>query len=283
MKKKYGLVLEGGGAKGSYHIGVYRGLMELGYKFSGVAGTSIGALNGAIIAQGDWKKAYDFWYYISNEKVYGIDERVIDSLLKGNFKRENIEYVADIIFGLIKKKGIDTSKMKEIYGEILNEDKLRRSKIDLGIITVRLPDFETKEFFKEDIEVGEMLSYLMASANFPLFKREETRDGVFIDGGISNNLPLNMLPQKGINDLIAVRTFGVGVTKDFKDLDANVTYIEPSGSLGGTLDFNRDQARKNLILGYHDCYKTLEGYKGKDFCIKPHNSDNIYIENILLT
>ncbi|HMM69555.1 MAG TPA: patatin-like phospholipase family protein, partial [Gudongella oleilytica] len=51
----YGLVLEGGGAKGSYHVGVYKALLEEGIPIGGVAGTSIGALNGAMIVQGDFE------------------------------------------------------------------------------------------------------------------------------------------------------------------------------------------------------------------------------------
>ena len=48
-----GLVLEGGGTKGAYQIGAYKALRDLGIKFQGVAGTSIGALNGAYIIQND--------------------------------------------------------------------------------------------------------------------------------------------------------------------------------------------------------------------------------------
>ena len=44
-----GLILEGGGTKGAYQIGAYKALRDLGIEFQGVAGTSIGALNGAYI------------------------------------------------------------------------------------------------------------------------------------------------------------------------------------------------------------------------------------------
>ena len=46
-----GLVLEGGGARGSYHIGAYRAIMEEGIEINGITGTSIGALNGAMIVR----------------------------------------------------------------------------------------------------------------------------------------------------------------------------------------------------------------------------------------
>ncbi len=49
-----GLVLEGGGVKGAYHIGVLKALRENGLdKFDGYVGTSIGAINAAMLAAGD--------------------------------------------------------------------------------------------------------------------------------------------------------------------------------------------------------------------------------------
>ena len=63
-----GLVLEGGGAKGSYQAGAIKALYEKGYKFDGVMGTSIGAINGAFVAQGTEEKCFDFWENISPSK-----------------------------------------------------------------------------------------------------------------------------------------------------------------------------------------------------------------------
>ena len=56
-----GLALEGGGAKGAYEIGAYRALTELGYHFDVICGVSIGAINAALLAQGDCEKAAEFW------------------------------------------------------------------------------------------------------------------------------------------------------------------------------------------------------------------------------
>ncbi|RVU55577.1 patatin-like phospholipase family protein [Anaerosphaera multitolerans] len=57
----YGLVLEGGGAKGAYQIGAYFALKELGYEFEAVVGTSIGSINGALIVMGEADKALKLW------------------------------------------------------------------------------------------------------------------------------------------------------------------------------------------------------------------------------
>ena len=55
---KYGLVLSGGGSKGAYESGCMKALQELGYHFDIVTGTSIGALNGLLVAQEDYQKLY---------------------------------------------------------------------------------------------------------------------------------------------------------------------------------------------------------------------------------
>ena len=57
INKEYGLVLEGGGAKGAYQIGAWKALKEAGIRIKGIAGTSVGALNGALIAMDDFEKA----------------------------------------------------------------------------------------------------------------------------------------------------------------------------------------------------------------------------------
>ncbi len=57
----YGLALEGGGVRGAFHVGAVKALLEEGYEFGGVTGTSIGALNGAMIAQGDFEAGYKLW------------------------------------------------------------------------------------------------------------------------------------------------------------------------------------------------------------------------------
>ena len=66
---KYGLVLSGGGSKGAYESGCMKALQELGYHFDIVTGTSIGALNGLLVAQEDYQKLYELWDTLSLEKV----------------------------------------------------------------------------------------------------------------------------------------------------------------------------------------------------------------------
>ncbi len=279
--EKLGLVLEGGGAKGAYHLGVYKALLELGYRINGVAGTSIGALNGALIVQGDWKKMYNFWYNSSNLLAYGISDEDFRKI--SHFNPEHVLYAASFLGDVIKNHGLDVRKIKQLYADMLNEKKVRRSKMDLGLVTVKLDNLKTVEIFKDQIPNGQLYEYLMASSNFPLFHRDSEYEKKFIDGGIMNNLPLNMLPERGYKKLIAVRTFAIGRTINYRNPDVEVHYIKPSRPLGNMLDFNKKQARENLVLGYLDTYRTMAGYAGDIFCIKPLKEDFSYINKLLNT
>ncbi len=68
---KIGLVLSGGGAKGAYQIGVWKALEDLGIaqNISIFSGTSAGALNAVILAQGDTRLAEEIWNEISSKDI----------------------------------------------------------------------------------------------------------------------------------------------------------------------------------------------------------------------
>ena len=63
MNKKIGLVLDGGGAKGAYQIGIWKALRETGLEryISCISGTSVGGLNAALFLQGELEKAENIW------------------------------------------------------------------------------------------------------------------------------------------------------------------------------------------------------------------------------
>ena len=71
MNKGYGLVLNGGGAKGAYQIGAWAALrqLELYDEITAVSGTSVGALNALLIGQDDFDKAINVWKTIKQEDI----------------------------------------------------------------------------------------------------------------------------------------------------------------------------------------------------------------------
>ena len=69
MNRKTALVLGGGGSRGAYELGVWQALREMGIGIDMVTGTSIGAINGAMVAQGAYETAVSLWNNIETAHV----------------------------------------------------------------------------------------------------------------------------------------------------------------------------------------------------------------------
>ncbi len=258
----YGLVLEGGGARGAYHVGAYKALRELNIEIGGIAGSSIGAINGAMMVQGDYELLEKVWYSINSYDLFDINL---------NLHEINFSYLLHQSKEILANRGLDTSKVRELFDTYIDEDKIRSSDIDLGIVTVNLTDKKPMELYKEDIPKGKLIDFLIASANLPAFRIEEVDGKKYLDGGFYNNLPIDMLANKGYKDIIAVRTRAMGIVRRIKGKDLRIIYIQPIESLGGVLealDFNRERAENLIKLGYYDTMKVFKKLKGyKYYCI----------------
>lgn len=272
----YGLVLEGGGAKGAYHVGAYKALKEMGIEIGGISGTSIGALNGALLIQGDVKALEDVWINTKSSDIFNIDEKTekaINDLKSFNLQEINLPYLLNVSKEIINNRGLDTSRIRALLEELIDEDKIRKSNLDFGIVTVNLTDKKPMEILKEEIPEGHLVDYLLASANLPAFK-QETMDGKkFLDGGFHDNLPIGVLLQKGYTDIIAVRTFGMGIVRKQRKKNLNIIYIQPVEPLGGVLDFNTIQAERNMKLGYYDAMKVFKKLRGYKYYCKPYENN----------
>ncbi len=272
----YGLALEGGGVKGAFHMGAAKALIEEGYSIGGITGTSIGALNGAIIAQGDFEAGYRLWESMDAPLIFDIEEKQYKKLIDRHIDTELLLKLAARMGEIIENKGIDTGKMRQVVESIVDEDKLRSSAVDFGLVTVSLTDLKPLELYKEDIPEGKMVDYLMASASFPGFKLNPIGDKYYIDGAFYDNCPINLLARKGYREIIAVRTFGPGRIQHLRYHNVKVTNIIPSEDLGMTLDFNRDLIRRNLQMGYYDTMRCIKGLRGRKYYINPDEEDRFF-------
>ena len=267
-----GLVLEGGGAKGSFQVGLLRALLDNGYKFDGAVGSSIGALNSAMLVQGDFEKSYEIWNNMEFSQLFDFEDIYAENIAKNNFDRQTIKYFFIKLKEAIKNKGLDTTKIRSLIDYYVDEEKLRKSSMDFGLMTVRA--FEGKEIitphplFKEDIPLGAVADYIMASANFPGFKPHYINNEPYRDGGLYDNLPINMLIDKGYRDIIAVPLRGYFSFKQKpKDAGVNIQYIVPSEKPGRMLDFNNAPVNRGLMMGYYDGMRFVKGYIGELYYI----------------
>ena len=260
-----GLVLEGGGTKGAYQIGAYRALRELGIEFKGVAGTSIGALNGAYIVQDNIDIMEEIWTKHNYTHFMNIDEETYNNVKNVDFTPKNMNMVISLINKARKNEGIDISPLRNLIESTLTEDTLRKSNKDFGLVTVMWDGkIIPRPMFLQDIPKGKLVDYLIASSSLPIFKLDKLDDKLFLDGMFHNNLPVSLLKEKGYEDIVVIRLlddiFGKINLNNHKDI--NMKVIVPSEYLGGSLNMDPDNVRKNIKLGYLDAMKTFNRYEG---------------------
>ncbi len=278
MKEEFGLVLEGGGARGSYEIGVCKALEEMDIKITAVTGTSVGALNGAMVAQHEIDKAYQLWHNIDHSQIMNINTERLNKLIRLEIRQDDIRYFLRILRETVAEGGIDVSPLQKLIRKHINENKLRKSKIAFGMVTVSFTDREALELFVEDIPEGQIADYLFASANFPLFRSAKIGDKIYLDGGIYDNLPIRMLVNRGYKSFIIVQVGGWGRKRKVNLDKLHVINIEARENLGGPLNFNAEKARYNLKLGYFDAYRVIKNLRGQYYYINLEHQEDYYID-----
>ena len=278
--KKYALVLEGGGARGAYQIGAYKALKEEGYEFKAVIGTSIGAINAALIVQGDEEKLEELWRNLSFGDLINVDEnKVQDLIVNKNLTKDNLSEITRVTTDALKSLGINTDKERELLERYVDEEKIRKSKIRFGLVTFNLSDFKAEKLFIEDIPKGKLIDYLMASSNLPVFKRAKIEDKNYLDGGAVDNCSVEMLYDAGYKNVVAVRLFLRNRIRKYyslkKNEDLNLEMIVPSENLPYILNFETSSLNNIIDYGYVDTIKQIEKLNGTYYAIEEVNKSII--------
>ena len=266
---EYGLVLAGGGSKGAYQMGAWKALREMNIRFSAIAGVSIGSINGALIAQGDFDKAMEMWNSVSIDKGVNITEALPDP--ENLFSKKN--WTA-LFREVIKKGGIDASPMEGYIKNYIDEKKIRESKIPLGIVTVQWGQkVNGLELFVEDIPEGELVKYLLASSSIPLVTNIGPEGEKYLDGGVYDNTPVMTLKKRGYNKLIVIDIANIkGVAHNLNFSNSQVVYIKPydTDDLGAAFDFDTELNKKRMQMGYLDTKKAFGELSGNIYHFLPH-------------
>ena len=273
LSREYGLVLEGGGAKGSFQIGAWRALREAGIKIKGVSGVSVGALNGALICMDDPEKAEDIWHNINYSAVMDF-----------NMNTGSILETAEEIKKLIKDRGVDITPLKKLLHETVDEEKIRNSHCELFATTFSVSDMKLLNIDVKSASEGKMEEILLASAFFPVFKTEKLSGKLYKDGGGFNNVPLDVLVDRGYQDVIVVRIYGPGYDREKKvkiPEGTNIYHIAPREELGGVLEFDKKRSRKNMALGYLEASRLLYGLDGRRYYIYAPYEEPYYFDRMM--
>ena len=273
--KEYGLVLSGGGTKGAFEIGVWQALREMNIHTPCVIGTSVGALNAAVIAQNDFDKALDFWSNLTINQVLNLNthmtNKYVEQWSKTSFDFFRLSFLNDLFHG-----GFDITPLRENLQKLISEEAIRKSSIRLGLVTVRLNTLSPIKLMIEDIPEGQLLDYLLASAAFPVFQKQEIDGTTYLDGGFYDNVPINFMAENGYNDIISVEFPALGVKQKIKNKDINLKVINNSEYLGMTLEFDQKTILNNITMGHLDCLKTFKVARGKFYYFDMSRQRKLY-------
>lgn len=252
-----GLVLAGGGAKGSYQVGAYRALRELGWHPDIITGTSVGCLNAALFVLDKVQEAEELW---KNLDIHGVLETP-----DGKTPEELQNFLMDIL----RNGGLDLEPLGDVIDRYLDEESLRSAPVRYGLVMTEMNTLKSVQLPLEQIPHGRLKEYMMASsACFPAL-RPRTIDGVkYIDGGWRDNMPLDLAANMGATELVAVDIEGVGYNKPNRTgLPTRV--IRSHWDLGPMFDFDGVRATRNIALGYLDTLRAFGRVGGTAYALLP--------------
>ena len=213
-RKKIGLVLSGGGAKGFAHIGVLKVLEQAGVKIDYIGGTSMGSVVGGLYACG-----YNATQIDSIFKVTDFDAMLQDFVPRGSknfFEKQNDEkYAFTLPFtGLKIKIPISLSKGLYNYNSFNQLFKNQRDTRDFSKLPIPFLCIATNIETGQEVllDKGYLPQAILASSAFPsLFSPVEIDGKVLVDGGVANNYPVEHVRAMGADIII-----GVDVQDDLK-------------------------------------------------------------------
>ncbi len=241
------IVLAGGGAKGSYQIGVWRALRELGISYDIVCGTSVGALNGVFFVTGEYALAKYLWSTISNE--------VILKMEKDNRFSFNNHTIWSYIVHYFLHGSYSNAPLKNLVCNTVDLQKIKRSPIRFGIVTTKVSDLTPIKVEVNQLKEEEICPYLLASASlYPAFPMVQIQHENYMDGGLFDNLPIDLAISMGADQIIAIGLKEEPLPKKYQNVK-QLLYLTPSQDLGDTLDFDHRKILSNMQLGYQDALR----------------------------
>ncbi len=206
-RKKIGLVLSGGGAKGVAHIGAIKVIQEAGIPIDYIAGTSMGAIVGAMTALGYSPHSLDSivkkldWTALFSDKVSRKN-------MTYNQKLRSDKYVFSVTLNKEKKLNLEGLSNGQNILNLLERlcigytDSISFSKLPIPFSCVAYDMASGKDII---LNHGDLPLAIRSSMSIPGVFSPVHRNGmVLVDGGIANNFPVDIVKQMGADVVIGV-------------------------------------------------------------------------------
>lgn len=262
QRKKVGVVLSGGGAKGVAHIGVLKVLEEAGIPIDYISGTSMGAIVGGLYAVGYNAKALDSmvrmqnWPFLLSDKVFRYN-------LPFSEKEANEKYLVSLAFS--QKKGLSVpagfvsgQNIYNLFSDLTvgYHDSISFRSLPIPFACVSANMVDGRQVVMKD---GILPLAMRASMAIPgVFAPVILDTMVLVDGGISNNFPVDVAKDMG-----AEITIGVDLSTGLKDADRlnNIMgIVDQLTSFMGMQSYKTNKENVDLYMN-----PDLKGYTAASF------------------
>ena len=280
---KVGLVLGGGGAKGAAEVGVLKVIEEAGIPIDYIAGTSIGSIVGGLYSVGYHSAALDS-LFVSQEWLSLLADRDNNLSDEPITERDGVTYIfgfpvsrrgskaADPAFGAVKGDNLmDLFQRLTMVRDSINFNELP--------IPFRCVAADVKTWSEVVLDRGSLPRAMRASMAIPgAFKPVIMGKKVLVDGGLLNNLPVDVVRKMGADVVISIDlaqdkptkrnfslkdSFGIGglidwvisrpdVKKYHENRAATDLYINPDLGKYGVTSFSRESIIQMMKLGERD-------------------------------
>lgn len=273
--KKLGIALAGGGGKGAYQIGVWNALRESGLEahIAAVAGTSVGALNGAMMAQRQYELAEKMWLKVERhnlltmEDMGGMAQWLLQKLPSDRLLARLLNSAASK--GLFKREGLQA-----MIAEGVDSARLANSSVPLTVTWHH--DHDNRVVYRTLRDPALVADGLLATAALPMiFDQVRIEGELYSDGGFYwgvpfrklDNTPVRALQDAGCDTVIVICLSQDDLTVSPQQFPGmRIIPIVPRRSLGtglATLDFSNDGAARRMQQGYTEAkeiFRHLDMY-----------------------
>lgn len=307
---KIGLVLSGGGAKGMAHIGVLKVIDELGLQIDYIGGTSIGAIIGALYASGYSAQQLDSIFTSQNYSTLLQDNLPRSS--KTFYEKEDSEkYALTLPFDKFKvsfPRGLSKGQnmynlLSKLTNHVSHIEDFSKLPIPFFCIATNVESGKETVFNK-----GYLPKAITASGAIPtLFSPVQIKDSIYVDGGITNNYPVERVRAMGAEFIIGVDVQDTLKTKDkiksLVDLLSQISnfntvedmvgkrkqtdiYIQPNIEDYNLISF--EESKKIIDEGMIEAYKFKNEFRTlatkqkdkKKVKISIPNNDSLFIKKV---
>jgi NTE family protein len=203
------LVLQGGGALGAYQVGVYEALHEAGMEPDWVIGTSIGAINGAIIAGNPPERRMErleaFWGRLRNDRAaaaWGLWPQVAGAIAHAQVLVNGVEgfFVpnAEAAWGVHMPLGVEkaafyrTAPLRETLASLVDFGYVSSggTRLTLGAVNVRTSEMH---YFDSRAQPLDARHVMASGALPPAFPAVRVDGDPYWDGGLYSNTPVEVV------------------------------------------------------------------------------------------